>query len=511
MSLEGLAKGKKPQRSEFATKEEYQNARSVWQAKLVAQHATTPPEEMSQRAVVAYLAHHQVVSTGPRMLLNWRISRLRQQLPVVRSPRMNPVLPLDQIVFVRIDAGNAPFFVCGNANVSASLLHIPADVVERHILCWLGDEDLLSFMRVSRLFYVRCWNLLAERASLLLHRDATPLALSCYYYYWRLLEKRDHNDDVEPALAAAKRRKSTKELTRKNEVARVLHVNQQMIKRTYVQPNELAMLIAESIAINGAIDALRSIPAHTARQAEALDVEREFIASQNANRIAEINSNFTRQGLQAFRIAPHPSTARRYVWLHAAAKYAIALVLGTKSKTSIKRAFNAYVNMQTDTMPFIGAAGEPVTHMLCVALETLATHAIRPPLTSEHYLFSHILLQEFKGPDPITFYGTPLTAAEWRAAVSAFFEPEFLNQRWPAQGNILVLWNSDRTLANIVQLFHQHPQAIFPSQINQMLVAFCESHKEHTYRFGRPSHTTGNTRSNLFVAEKCLILQALKY
>lgn len=509
MSLEGLASNKKPTRSEFATEDGYQSARKAWQTALVAHHATTPIEDMSHRAVVAYLAHHQVVSNGPRVLLNWRMSRLRQQLSVVRSPRMNPAMPVEEIKFIRIEPGSAPFFVAGLGTefASASLLHVPADVVERHIMCWLQDEDLLSFLRVSRLFYGRCWNLLVKRASLLLHRDATPLALSCYYYYWRLLEERDHN--TEPAL---KRKRSAKELTRKNVVARALHVNQQVMRRTYLQPNELALLIGESISSNGAIDALRSIPLHMAKQAEALEAERQFIASQCTGRIADINANFHRQGLLCFSITQHATVARRCVWAHPNIKFAIALVLGSESNGSIKHSFNAYVNMQTDTMPFFGSFGDSTVRMLCLAMETLATHSVRPPLTSETYMFSHILMQEFHGPDPVAFYGTPLSAASWRELVVAFFEPEFLEKRWPTQGNLLVLWNNQRKLVDIVQLqpYHANPQVIFPSQINHMLVAFCESRKEHSYRFGRPSHSAGNVRSNLLVGGKCLILQALE-
>ena len=382
-------------------------------AALVASLANTEPSDMSLYNVSAYLGHHGVSQAGPRVLLNWRIQQLRQGLPVVR-PIKAPVL-WDQVKHTEVARGSPP--------LQPLILRIPPDVMAQHVFPTLDDESLLAFLFVSRVFYTHCWRTLMARAQRAF--GGTPVALSCYYYYARLIRERGVPIGGGAEAPSKKARTGVaRERTHKHSVARALHLPQTRFKATYLSLEDLPSYIRLSIQVNGSIDVLKQLPAYRVQQGLAEEMQKRFIIECKPQRLAEVNALLVQQGLGALGGFPLSQTA----------DCAVRLVCGPVWRQNMQSKVDGYVDMRhsTNAPPVIidVRLHSRIVQALCIAMKTLATHALRPASPFDALI-----------PALIHDKSTP---------IEQLFSADFLAAQWPTRGTLMCLVGSDA--ARIIQI-----------------------------------------------------------
>lgn len=375
-------------------------------AALAVKLASTDPADMSLRNLLDYLGHHGVSQSGPRVLLNWRVHQLRAQLPVMRPN--NAAIPWEPVARTAISRGNSG---------GGGLLHVPPDVLTQHVLPHLDGQTLMALLYVSRVFYAHCWrhiSVCAQRFFAL--PGATPLALSCYYYYMRLVEERDRLSAREPATKKA-RAAGDQERTHKHAMARALHIPQAHFTETYVTHDRVKVYIRLSIHKHGSLDVLLQLPAYRAQQKLAMTAQQAFIASCVPQRMAAVNAVLQHQGLTALGGVPFSPDAC----------CALQLVCGIDAFRIMQDKVDAYVHMKHSTNDppalFHTTADARRLRALCLAMAAFAQHATRPAAAA----------------DAVHYALVPWLVIDPSVAVEELFCAEFLGTVWPNRGTLLCL------------------------------------------------------------------------
>ena len=427
-------------------------------AEVAARHAETEPEAMSLRTIQTFLSHHGILQSGPRVLLNWRVHQMRAGLPVVRSP--GAAVPFEQVRWTEIVPGTISYFQCGREDMAASILHVPYDVVKTHVLPALDDRSLLSFMFMSRAFYNLCWRHLMERAQQQFGAGASPLALSWYYHYVDIAEKQH-----------------PKSALHRSNIAKVLHIRQAYINKTYAQKDELESLLKISIRENGSVDVLKQMPDYEARQKLAREMQQRYVVECKPQRIADVNAAFARQGLGCLTFDGENFAKSDIV------ACALRMLRGVDWYKRFRRSVREYVNMSSDASdpPAAFVYGEALALMVQIAMTTLATHNKRPAKTAEHYMYGPVLARELQ-----TLKGSE--GQLWTERVAHLFSAEFLTASWPNQGTLLCIWHEKAASVRLVELSAMY--YLDRQELMKMLTAFRMSEEARTggkLVFGKPS------------------------